>query len=169
MVQKWLTYFSSNSAQEMRFSFKDCFSQCNFFNKFRWIWSQLLKKSLMENLSSEILIKPWMLFLSEFLQIWYLPLDWIWMKDIHVLNLLQHFWNKIFALWYIKKFNSLYIWKTIEREGGWKMGRWGVYPKHKSSADRCNHRCWQFISFFGPRCFLWDTMLKWNFMKILKN
>ena len=58
MVQKCLTYFFSNSVQKMNFSFKDFFSQCNFFSKFRQIWSHLLKKSLMENLCSEIFVNP---------------------------------------------------------------------------------------------------------------
>ena len=33
----------------MKFSIKDCFSKCDQIRSFPRIWSQLLKKSLMEN------------------------------------------------------------------------------------------------------------------------
>ena len=48
--------FLVKQCTKMNFSFKDFFSQCNFFSKFRQIWSHLLKKSLMEHLCSEIFI-----------------------------------------------------------------------------------------------------------------
>ena len=37
------------TAQKMKFSIKDFFSKCNQIRSFLWIWSHLLKKSLMEN------------------------------------------------------------------------------------------------------------------------
>ena len=38
-----------NAAQKMKFSIKDFFSNCDQIESFLWIWSYLLKKSLMEN------------------------------------------------------------------------------------------------------------------------
>ena len=35
--------------QKMNFSIKDFFSKCDQIRSFLWIWSHLLKKSLMEN------------------------------------------------------------------------------------------------------------------------
>ena len=43
----WL--FSANTAQKMKFSIKDFFSKCDQIRRKLWIWSHLLKKSLMEN------------------------------------------------------------------------------------------------------------------------
>ena len=37
------------TAQKMKFSIKDLFSKCDQIHSFLWIWSHLLKKSLMEN------------------------------------------------------------------------------------------------------------------------
>ena len=37
------------AAQKMKFSFKGFFSKCNQIRSFLWIWSHLLKKSLMKN------------------------------------------------------------------------------------------------------------------------
>ena len=37
------------TAQKMKFSFKDFYSKCDQFPSFLWIWSNLLKKSLIEN------------------------------------------------------------------------------------------------------------------------
>ena len=42
-------YCFFHSAQKMKFSFKDFFSKCDQFRCFLRIWSNLLKKSLMEN------------------------------------------------------------------------------------------------------------------------
>ena len=39
-----------NTVQNMKFSIKDFFSKCDQIHRKRWIWSDLLKKSLMENL-----------------------------------------------------------------------------------------------------------------------
>ena len=39
-----------NTAQKMKFSTMDFFSKCDQIRSFLWIWSYLLKKSLMENL-----------------------------------------------------------------------------------------------------------------------
>ena len=36
-------------AQKMKFSIKDLFSKCDQIRNFLWIWSHLMKKSLMEN------------------------------------------------------------------------------------------------------------------------
>ena len=49
-----LVHFSSackkiNTAQKMKFSIKDFLSKCDEIRSFLWIWSHLLKKSLMEN------------------------------------------------------------------------------------------------------------------------
>ena len=33
----------------MKFSIKDFFRKCDQIRRFRWIWSHLLRKSLMEN------------------------------------------------------------------------------------------------------------------------
>ena len=38
-----------DTAQKMKFSIKDLFSKCDQIRRFLWIWSHLLKKSLMEN------------------------------------------------------------------------------------------------------------------------
>ena len=40
---------SPSTAQKMRFSIKDFFSKFDQIYSFLWIWSHLLKKSLMEN------------------------------------------------------------------------------------------------------------------------
>ena len=37
------------TAQKMKFSIKDFLSKCDQIRSFLWIWSRLLKKSLMEN------------------------------------------------------------------------------------------------------------------------
>ena len=37
------------TTQKMNFSIKDFFSKCDQIRSFLWIWSHLLKKSLMEN------------------------------------------------------------------------------------------------------------------------
>ena len=37
------------TAQNMKFSIKDFFSKCDQIRSFLWIWSHLLKKSLMKN------------------------------------------------------------------------------------------------------------------------
>ena len=42
----------SNTAQKMKFSIKDFFNKCDQICSFLRIWSNLLKKSLMENLIS---------------------------------------------------------------------------------------------------------------------
>ena len=39
----------NNTTQKMKFSFKDFFSECDQIRRKLQIWSQLLKKSLMEN------------------------------------------------------------------------------------------------------------------------
>ena len=38
-----------DTAQKMKSSVKDFFSRCDQIRSFLWIWSRLLKKSLMEN------------------------------------------------------------------------------------------------------------------------
>ena len=38
-----------NTALKMKFFIKDFFSKCDQIQSFFWIWSHLLKKSLMEN------------------------------------------------------------------------------------------------------------------------
>ena len=38
-----------NTTQKMKFSIQDFFSKCDQIFSFLWIWSHLLKKSLMEN------------------------------------------------------------------------------------------------------------------------
>ena len=40
---------SSDTAQKMKFSIKNFFSKYDQIRSFLWIWSHLLKKSLMEN------------------------------------------------------------------------------------------------------------------------
>ena len=37
------------TAQKMKFFIKDFFSKCDQIRRFLWIWSHLLKRSLMEN------------------------------------------------------------------------------------------------------------------------
>ena len=44
---KWHRHITT--AQKLKFSIKDFFSKCNKIRSFLWIWSHLLKKSLMEN------------------------------------------------------------------------------------------------------------------------
>ena len=56
-----LNSFGTNTAQKMKFSIKDLFSKCNQIRSFPWIWSHLLKKSLMENfIFCELAINPLM-------------------------------------------------------------------------------------------------------------
>ena len=38
-----------NNVQKMKFSIKDFFSKCDHIHRKLWIWSHLLKKSLMKN------------------------------------------------------------------------------------------------------------------------
>ena len=40
----------SNTAQKMKFSIKDFLIKCDQIRRKLWIWSHLLKKSLMQNL-----------------------------------------------------------------------------------------------------------------------
>ena len=40
---------AANRAQKMKFFIKDFFSKCDEIRSFLWIWSHLLKNSLMEN------------------------------------------------------------------------------------------------------------------------
>ena len=47
--QKNLKRSSCHTAQKMKFSIKDFFSKCDHIRSILWIWSQLLKKSLMKN------------------------------------------------------------------------------------------------------------------------
>ena len=49
IVEKWF-YTPIDTAQKMKFSIKDFFSKCDQIRSFLRIWSNLLKKSLMENL-----------------------------------------------------------------------------------------------------------------------
>ena len=44
---------TSNTLQKMKFSIKNFFTKCDQIRSFLRIWSNLLKKSLMENLKSE--------------------------------------------------------------------------------------------------------------------
>ena len=43
------TSLTNPTAQKMRFSIKDFFSKCDQIRRFLWIWSHVLKKSLLEN------------------------------------------------------------------------------------------------------------------------
>ena len=43
-------HWSSFIAQKMKFSIKDFFSKCEQIRRKLWVWSHLLKKSLLENL-----------------------------------------------------------------------------------------------------------------------
>ena len=51
----WIEYGASRPntekkiAQKIKFSIKDFFSKCDQIRRELWIWSHLLKKSLMEN------------------------------------------------------------------------------------------------------------------------
>ena len=45
---KW-DYWPETLHKKMKFSIKDFFSKCNQIRSFPWIWSHLLKKSLMKN------------------------------------------------------------------------------------------------------------------------
>ena len=47
-LRKWVMY-RVPLHKKMKFSIKDVFSKCNQIRSFLWIWSPLLKKSLMEN------------------------------------------------------------------------------------------------------------------------
>ena len=42
------TEHTAHTAQKMKFSIKDFFNRCDQIRKKLWIWSYLLKKSLME-------------------------------------------------------------------------------------------------------------------------
>ena len=46
------------TAQKMKFSIKDFFSKCDQIHSFLWIWSHLLKKSIMENFIFCAVSKP---------------------------------------------------------------------------------------------------------------
>ena len=58
-----LTYFSQITAQKMKFSIKDFFDKCDQIRSFLWIWSHLLKKSIMgnctENQNQSIQVSTW--------------------------------------------------------------------------------------------------------------
>ena len=61
------------TAQEIKFPIKDFFSKCDQIHKKLWIWSYLLKKSLMENfifcaLFSAIKVHENLCFLRKFLE-----------------------------------------------------------------------------------------------------
>ena len=45
----WLSFDIVGTAQEMKFSIKDFFSKCDQIRRKLWIWSHLLKISLIEN------------------------------------------------------------------------------------------------------------------------
>ena len=47
-----------NTAQKMKFSINDFFSKCDQIRRKPWIWSHLLKKSLMENFLFLCSVKP---------------------------------------------------------------------------------------------------------------
>ena len=51
VLQKLFTEeeLASGTAQEMKFSIRDFFSKCDQIGNYLWIWSHLLKKSLIEN------------------------------------------------------------------------------------------------------------------------
>ena len=48
-LQQVSILWKSCTAQKMKLSFKDFVSKCDQIRSFLWIWSRLLKKSLMEN------------------------------------------------------------------------------------------------------------------------
>ena len=48
-IEKWSNIIDS-TVLKMRFSMKDFFSKCDQIRRKLWIWSHLMKKSLMENL-----------------------------------------------------------------------------------------------------------------------
>ena len=48
----------ANTAQKIKFSIKDVISKCDQIRRKLWIWSHLLKKSLMENLIFCAVKKP---------------------------------------------------------------------------------------------------------------
>ena len=47
--QKMASFTGQHNAQKVKFTIKDFFSKCDQIRSFLWIWSHLLKKSLMEN------------------------------------------------------------------------------------------------------------------------
>ena len=49
MVLLRIRMFATITAQKRKFSIKDFFSKCDQIRRKLWIWSHLLKKSLMEN------------------------------------------------------------------------------------------------------------------------
>ena len=48
-----------DTEQKMKFSIKDLFSKCEQIHRKLWIWSHLLKKSLMENFIFCAVYFPW--------------------------------------------------------------------------------------------------------------
>ena len=61
-----------NTAQKMKFSIKDFFSTCDKIRRFLWIWSHLLKKSLMENFIFCVVEEPlWEERLNSFFETQY--------------------------------------------------------------------------------------------------
>ena len=52
-----LSVVEISTAQKMKFSVMDFFCKCDQICSFLWVWSHLLKKSLMENSISSAVIK----------------------------------------------------------------------------------------------------------------
>ena len=48
--KRWVWWVTIYTAQKMKFSIKDFFSTCDQIRRKLWIWSHLLKKTLIENL-----------------------------------------------------------------------------------------------------------------------
>ena len=46
----WVAFTVGINARKIKFSIKDLFSKCDQIHSKLWIWSRLLKRSLMENL-----------------------------------------------------------------------------------------------------------------------
>ena len=48
-MKKWEWKCIDSTAEKMKFSIKYFFSKCDQIHSFLWIWSHLLKKSLIKN------------------------------------------------------------------------------------------------------------------------
>ena len=63
----WFYITTPFSAQKMKFSIKDFFSKCDQIHRKQPIWSQLMKKSLMENFifCAVLLLRMWAIEICE--------------------------------------------------------------------------------------------------------
>ena len=97
------------TAQKMKFSIMDFFSK-----SFLWIWSHLLKKSLMKNFTFCAVIKKVLLFL-----------EWFRLTNCHMFLLLflEYIWRNTSA-WVLSCKFTAYFQNTFSQEHTWRGCFW---------------------------------------------